>query len=58
MTGVDLSEVQIERARQLVPRATFIRADATEVAFPTESFDAVVCLFALIHIPLADRLRC
>ncbi len=55
VTGVDLSEVQVERARQLVPQATFIRADATEVAFPTESFDAVVCLFALIHIPLAEQ---
>src|SRR3954470_13607373 len=26
VTGVDLSEVQITRARQLVPRATFVQA--------------------------------
>jgi SAM-dependent methyltransferase len=54
VTGVDLSGVQVERARRLVPGATFRRADATEVTFPEASFDAVVCLYALIHMPL-DR---
>lgn len=55
VTGVDLSEVQIERARRLVPGAVFIRADATEVTFEPESFNAVVCLYALIHIPLDEQ---
>jgi SAM-dependent methyltransferase len=55
VTGVDLSEVQIERARHLVPAGTFICADATGVAFPPASFDAIVCLYALIHMPLAAQ---
>ncbi|MBV8933810.1 MAG: class I SAM-dependent methyltransferase [Kutzneria sp.] len=55
VTGVDISEVQIRRARQLVPDATFIRADATTVDFPVASFDAVVCLYALIHLPLGEQ---
>ena len=54
VTGVDISDVQIERARRLVPGATFIRADATEMNFRSGSFDAVICLYALIHMPL-DR---
>jgi len=54
VTGVDISDVQIERARRLVPGAVFLRADATETDFPFGSFDAVVCLYALIHMPL-DR---
>jgi SAM-dependent methyltransferase len=54
VTGVDISDIQIERARQLVPGATFIRADATELDFPPDSFNAVICLYALIHMPL-DR---
>jgi SAM-dependent methyltransferase len=54
VTGVDVSDVQIERARQLVPGAVFFRADATETVFPPGNFDAVVCLYALIHMPL-DR---
>ena len=54
VTGVDVSDVQVERARQLVPGAVSLRADATETDFPPSSFDAVVCLYALIHMPL-DR---
>lgn len=52
VTGVDISEVQIGRARRLVPAGTFIRADASTVTFPAASFDAVVCLYALVHMPL------
>ncbi|MEU7838067.1 MULTISPECIES: class I SAM-dependent methyltransferase [unclassified Nonomuraea] len=52
VTGVDLSDVQIERARRLVPAATFVRGDATALDLPDASFDAVVCLYALIHMPL------
>jgi len=55
VTGVDISDVQIERARRLVPAGTFIRADASTVAFPAASFDAVVCLYALVHMPLAAQ---
>jgi ubiquinone/menaquinone biosynthesis C-methylase UbiE len=57
VTGVDVSDVQIERARSLVPDATFIRADATALDLPEASFDAVVCLYALIHIPLDQQTR-
>jgi SAM-dependent methyltransferase len=53
--GVDISEVQIARARQLVPTATFIRADIASVEFPQGSFDAVVSFFALIHLPLEEQ---
>jgi 2-polyprenyl-3-methyl-5-hydroxy-6-metoxy-1,4-benzoquinol methylase len=51
ITGVDISDVQIARARQLVPGASFFRADATAIRFEPGSFDAVVCLYALIHMP-------
>jgi SAM-dependent methyltransferase len=55
VTGVDISDVQVERARRLVPTGTFLRADATRLDLPAASFDAVVCLYALIHMPLADQ---
>jgi SAM-dependent methyltransferase len=55
VTGVDLSAVQVERARRLVPAARFLHADATEVRFPDSSFDAVVSLYALIHMPLDEQ---
>ncbi len=52
---MDISDVQVERARRLVPTATFLRADATTISFPPASFDAIVCLYALIHMPLATQ---
>jgi 2-polyprenyl-3-methyl-5-hydroxy-6-metoxy-1,4-benzoquinol methylase len=55
VTGVDLSEVQVRRAGRLVPRARFVRADATRVQFRPGSFDAVVCLYTLIHLPLEEQ---
>jgi 2-polyprenyl-3-methyl-5-hydroxy-6-metoxy-1,4-benzoquinol methylase len=55
VTGVDLSDVQVERARQLVPAASFLPADATQVDLLPSSFDAVVSLYALIHMPLDEQ---
>lgn len=55
VTGVDLSPVQIGRAWGLVPGGRFLCADMTEVDLPTGSFDAAVCLYALIHVPLDEQ---
>ncbi len=56
VTGVDISDVQIRRARDLIPQAEFVRADITAVEFGPDSFAAVISLFALIHIPLEHQL--
>lgn len=55
VTGVDVSEVQIQRARQLVPDGTFIHADATKLQFPAEGYEAVVALYSMIHMPLSAQ---
>ncbi|MFJ9692140.1 class I SAM-dependent methyltransferase [Kitasatospora sp. NPDC101183] len=55
VTGVDISDVQVRRARELVPAAEFLRADATALTFPPGAFDAVVCLYSLIHIPVEEQ---
>jgi len=53
--GIDISGTQIERARRLVPAALFMQADATRIAFADEVFDAVVCLYSLIHMRLDQQ---
>lgn len=53
--GVDTSHVQIDRARQLVPDARFVHADAADLLFEPGSFDAIVCLFVLIHLPQHEQ---
>lgn len=55
VTGVDFSEVQIARARQLVPAASFLCADIAALAFPRETFLAVVSFYTIIHLPLAEQ---
>jgi cyclopropane fatty-acyl-phospholipid synthase-like methyltransferase len=55
LVGVDISDLQLERARRLVPEARFLRAEATEVDFEPESFDAVVSLFMLGHVSRAKQ---
>lgn len=53
--GLDISAVQIERARQLAPGATFEQADMVTWEHEPGSFDAVVSFYALIHVPLQDQ---
>jgi SAM-dependent methyltransferase len=55
VTGVDISGVQVERARRLVPDARFEQADMVTWS-PERPFDAIVSLYALIHVPLEDQL--
>jgi len=55
VTGVDMSAVQIERARGLVPSARFLQADMTEIDFADGSFDAIVSFFAVIHVPVEEQ---
>ncbi len=55
VTGVDISDVQINRARLLVPAARFLPADMTRICFPSQVFAGVTCLYALIHVPLSEQ---
>jgi len=57
VTGVDISGVQIERAQALVPAARFIQADMASWEPDPGSFEAIVTLYALIHVPLEDQHR-
>jgi len=54
-TGVDISPVQIERAKQLVPKGDFECADITAMNYPESTFDAIVSLYAIIHMPLEEH---
>lgn len=53
--GVDFSAVQLRRAQRLVPAARLVQADMTALSLQPASVDAVVSLYALIHVPLADQ---
>jgi len=67
LVGVDISAVQIKRAKGLVPGGQFFRADITElvgvsvgggiqdVILNSVPFDAVVALYVLIHMPVEEQ---
>jgi ubiquinone/menaquinone biosynthesis C-methylase UbiE len=55
VTGVDLSERQLELARRLAPGATFVRADMSELDFEPATFEAVVAFYSIIHVPRVDH---
>jgi SAM-dependent methyltransferase len=50
VTGVDISEEQIARARSNVPTATFICGDARDVDLPVGAFDAIVALYLIDNV--------
>jgi SAM-dependent methyltransferase len=54
LTGIDISRAQIDRARKALPGADLIHGDVTTATFPAGSFDAIVALYMLTHVPAAD----
>lgn len=62
ITGINISERQLEEARERVPGASFLRMDATELQFPDATFGNVMCVEAAFHFDtrrkfLAEALR-
>jgi len=55
VTGVDISQAQIDLARRNVPAGHFIHGDAGSVEFPAASFDAVISTYTLEHIPREEH---
>jgi SAM-dependent methyltransferase len=49
--AIDFSGEVVELARRLTPDAEIRQADAQDLPFPDESFDAVTCGFGLMHVP-------
>ena len=54
LVGIDISRSQIDRARTAVPDAEFIHGDATTARFASDSFDAVLALYVLTHVPRSE----
>jgi len=51
VTGVDVSEKQIESARENVPNAEFLASDMAKLDYPSDSFGGVIALYSIIHLP-------
>jgi ubiquinone/menaquinone biosynthesis C-methylase UbiE len=56
VTGIDISETMIKLARQNVPHAEFFKMDANKLQFPENSFDGIISVYTLFHIPRKNHL--
>lgn len=48
--GIDSSENMIKKAKEKAPKATFEVMDMRSLNFPSNFFDAIICLATLIHV--------
>jgi ubiquinone/menaquinone biosynthesis C-methylase UbiE len=55
LTGVDLEESHLERARKRLPNATFEKADALALPYESETFDLGVCRHMTQAVPDARK---
>jgi MPBQ/MSBQ methyltransferase len=49
VVGINISEKQLDRCRELAPQCEFQLMDATKLAFDSNSFDDVLCVEAAFH---------
>jgi MPBQ/MSBQ methyltransferase len=55
ITGINLSEKQLETCRQKVPGGTFLRMDAANLKFADNSYDNIICLEAVFHFHTREK---
>ena len=51
VVGVDFSSSMLRLARKSVPEATLIQEDMTRLGFRDNTFDGLVALYSIIHVP-------
>ncbi len=57
VTGVDFSAKHLKTARSQVKGVTFIQGDYTNMPFEHESYDAVIALYTIFHVPRSEQLQ-
>lgn len=55
LTGIDICRKHIDLARTNVPDAEFIRDDISGLKFEDQSFDAIISLYTIFHIPREEH---
>ncbi|MGE0057547.1 MAG: class I SAM-dependent methyltransferase [Dehalococcoidia bacterium] len=55
VTGINISDDQLERASQNAPGCRFLNMDAAQLEFPDASFDNVICVEAAFHFNTRER---
>ncbi|NVM18633.1 MAG: class I SAM-dependent methyltransferase [Candidatus Lokiarchaeota archaeon] len=57
VTGIDLSDKMLSLARDNVPSAEFIKMDMNTLEFNENTFDGIISVYALFHVPKENHLE-
>jgi cyclopropane fatty-acyl-phospholipid synthase-like methyltransferase len=57
VTGVDIAENHVQKARENLPEGKFIRENFFDLEMDSASFDAIVSFYAIFHIPREEHLE-
>ena len=55
VTGIDISSRMVELAKQNVPEGEFYQKNILTLDFPNATFDGIICVYTLWHIPRAEH---
>lgn len=55
VTGIDISSKMVDLARENVPKGTFLQKNILDLDFTDSSFDGIICVYTLWHIPRANH---
>jgi 2-polyprenyl-3-methyl-5-hydroxy-6-metoxy-1,4-benzoquinol methylase len=55
VTGVDISQRMVDLAKENVPGGSFHRKNILSLDFSDNSFDGIICVYTLWHIPRANH---
>jgi len=51
VTGIDISAKMLELARINSPQSKFLKMDMKRLDFEKQSFDGIICLYSIFHVP-------
>jgi ubiquinone/menaquinone biosynthesis C-methylase UbiE len=57
VTGIDISEKMLQMARENVPKADFFKKDMMELDFEGNTFDGIISVYALFHVPKKEHFK-
>lgn len=57
VTGIDISDKMLEMAKKNVPEGEFINKDMLHIDFSDNSFDGIISVYALFHVPKEEHLK-
>ena len=58
ISAINISDMQLAEAQKRAPGCTFMKMDATQLAFPDNHFDAIICVEAAFHFNTREAFLC